>query len=105
VNRLGPHFLHVPLKDCAAYTLSIEAVEVDGEVMRLLHCVVRDWSATTARLVAADVSTLAALCQAPLYVMKSEVDEKFRAFVGLYGFAPCADVEIAGHRVEVFKRG
>lgn len=105
MNRLGPHFLHVPLKDCAAYTLSIEAVEAGGEVMRLLHCIVREWSATTARLIAADVNMLHAICAAPLYVMKGEVDEKFRAFVGLYGFAPCADLEIAGRRVEAFRRG
>lgn len=101
--KIGPHYLHVPLRICDEYTLSIEAVQVGGEPMRFIHCEVRRWSARVAVKLRHDVITLAGAIGAPLYAYKLEPDDKWRSFVALFGFVEHGTWRVAGAPVECWR--
>lgn len=104
MSQIGPHFIHVPLRQCREYTLAIEAVEVQGMIARFVHCDVYKWGARTREKILADLNRLQEMC-GPIFCYQRANDKKFARFVEMMGFKPLEPVEVASEKLTIYSRG
>jgi hypothetical protein len=80
--------------DYPEYKFEVEELRGDsGEQMIFVHLDVREWSKSTLKRLLKEFRVFRELQDVPLYATSPTPDEKWKAFVSLFGFKPLFETE------------
>lgn len=76
----------VPVINQLAYTVFVQGIRFNDELLVFVHCDVRDWTPVTFKRLRSDWTLFVDLFNGPLFALNEQGDEKHRQFLALFGF-------------------
>jgi hypothetical protein len=78
--------MRVPVINSIDYTVFVQGLRLNGELLVFVHCDVRKWDPTVAKRLLSDWKLFTDLFNGPLFALNEKGDEKHRKFLALFGF-------------------